>query len=119
MSSYNSQGSHYRPSMEIESSDYATNSTKNSEESLQLSQTEDERRLMALGYKQEVKRIFNQFTNFGLTSSMISVLLGVVPLYTFELESGGPAVQFWSWIIVGPFTVLLVCSLAGILTHLL
>jgi hypothetical protein len=76
-------------------------------------QSEDERRLVALGYKQEVKRIFNQFTNFGLTSSMISILLGIIPLYTFELQSGGPAVQIWSWIIVGPFTVLLVCSLAG------
>ena len=119
MSSYGSQGSGSRSSMNIASNDHDATHMKYSEESSQLSQTEDERRLMALGYKQEVKRIFNQFTNFGLTSSMISVLLGVVPLYTFELESGGPAVQFWSWIIVGPFTVLLVCSLAGILTHLM
>lgn len=77
-------------------------------------QNEDERRLEALGYKQEVKRIFNKFTTFGLTASMISILLGIVPLYTYELESGGPAVQFWSWIIVGCFTILLVSSLGEI-----
>ena len=96
MSSYDSQGSQ-RKSLNLASNDHDAsqiNTMKISEESLQGSQTEDERRLMALGYKQEVKRIFNQFTNFGLTSSMISVLLGVVPLHTFELESGGPAVQF-------------------------
>lgn len=75
---------------------------------------EDERRLELLGYKQEVKRIFGRFTNFGLTASMISVLLGVVPLSSFELQSGGPTVMVWSWIIVGVFTILLVSSLGEI-----
>ena len=51
--------------------------------------TDDEKRLLKLGYVQELKRIFGSFTNFGLTSSMISILLGIIPLYTFELESGG------------------------------
>ena len=82
--------------------------------SLHKNMTEDERRLAALGYKQEVKRIFNTFTSFGLTASMISVLLGVVPLYTFSLSTGGPAVQLWSWVIVFFFTVILVSSLAEI-----
>jgi len=77
-------------------------------------QTEDERRLAALGYKQEVKRIFGTFTNFGLTASMISILLGVIPLYTYELQSGGSAVMIWSWVIVGFFTVGLVQSLGEI-----
>jgi hypothetical protein len=80
-----------------------TNSIRYSSEhsnrvSLNKSMTEDERRLAKLGYKQEVKRIFNVFTNFGLTASMISVLLGVIPLYTFSLSSGGPVVQLWSWV---------------------
>jgi amino acid transporter len=75
---------------------------------------EDERRLLALGYRQEVKRIFNAFTNFGLAASMISVLLGVIPLYTYQLETGGPAVMIWSWLIVGCFTVPLVMALGEI-----
>lgn len=50
----------------------------------------------------------------GLASSMISVLLGLVPLYSFELASGGPAVMFWSWLVCGIFTFFLVSSLAEI-----
>lgn len=50
---------------------------------------EDERRLAQLGYKQEYTRIFNTWTNFGLTTSMVSVLLGIVPLYTYSLQTGG------------------------------
>jgi amino acid transporter len=75
---------------------------------------EDERRLLALGYRQEVKRIFSAFTNFGLAASMISVLLGVIPLYTYQLMTGGPVVMIWSWIVVGIFTVPLVMSLGEI-----
>lgn len=45
---------------------------------------------------------------------MISVLLGCIPLYTFELQSGGPAIMFWSWIICGCFSFALVSSLAEI-----
>lgn len=51
--------------------------------------TEDEKRLAQLGYTQEVKRIFGTFTNFGLTASMISILLGIVPLYVFCIQTGG------------------------------
>ena len=45
---------------------------------------------------------------------MISILLGIIPLYTFSLASGGPAVMFWSWILVGLMTLVLVSSLAEI-----
>lgn len=82
--------------------------------SITKNMTEDEKRLALLGYRQEVKRIFNTFTSFGLTSSMISVLLGVIPLYTYSLATGGPSVQLWSWVIVFFFTVILVSSLAEI-----
>lgn len=51
--------------------------------------TEDEIRLSRLGYKQEAKRIFGLWSNFGLAASMISVLLGVIPLYTYSLINGG------------------------------
>ena len=74
--------------------------------------SEDERRLNKLGYKQvctlqtidssnfgatylnysssqEVKRIFGLWSNFGLAASMISVILGIIPLYTYSLTNGG------------------------------
>jgi hypothetical protein len=54
-----------------------------------VAMTEDELRLAKLGYKQEVKRIFSKWTNFGLAASMISVILGIIPLYTYSLTTGG------------------------------
>eukprot|EP00668_Euglena_longa_P002926 GGOE01003421.1.p1 GENE.GGOE01003421.1~~GGOE01003421.1.p1 ORF type:complete len:593 (-),score=64.47 GGOE01003421.1:463-2208(-) len=75
---------------------------------------EDELRLAKLGYKQEYNRIFNVWTNFGLAASMVSVLLGIVPLYTYQLSAGGPAVMLWSWVILGFMTMLVVSSLAEI-----
>lgn len=38
---------------------------------------------------QEAKRIFGTFSNFGLAASMISVILGIIPLYTYCLQTGG------------------------------
>lgn len=75
---------------------------------------EDDRRLASLGYKQEMKRVFSLYTNFGLSASMISILLGVIPLYTFLLTTGGPAVMFWSWVIIGPFSFVIVLCLGEI-----
>jgi hypothetical protein len=56
---------------------------------------EDEIRLNKLGYKQEAKRIFGVWTNFGLAASMISVLLGIIPLYGYSLQNGGESVIIW------------------------
>ena len=75
---------------------------------------EDERRLNRLGYLQELKRIFGAYTNFCLTASMVSILLGIIPLYPFGLESGGPPVMFWSWLLIGLLSMPLVLSLAEI-----
>ena len=75
---------------------------------------DDERRLNALGYPQKLKRIFDGFCSFCLTASMMSVLMGVVPLYSFGLSTGGCPVIFWSWAICGAMTLGLVLSLAEI-----
>lgn len=80
----------------------------------EISSDEDEYRLRQLGYSQEVRRIFSNFTSFGLTASMISVLLGVIPLYTYQLQTGGPSVLIWTWVIIGCFTVTIVLSLSEI-----
>ena len=55
--------------------------------------TEDELRLSRLGYKQEAKRIFGLWSNFGLAASMISVILGIIPLYTYSLTNGGKSLN--------------------------
>jgi amino acid transporter len=81
---------------------------------VRLEISEDEVRLAKLGYKQEYHRIFTLWTNFGLSSSMVSVLLGVIPLYTYSLAVGGSAVLVWSWVIVGFMSLFVVSSMAEI-----
>ena len=46
---------------------------------------DDERRLNALDI-QKIERIFDGFCSFCLTASMMSILMGVVPLYSFGLK---------------------------------
>lgn len=76
--------------------------------------TEDEYILSKLGYKQEVKRVFNSITSFGIASSVINVLGGVIPLYSFQLQTGGPVVMTWTWLVVGIFSTILASSLGEI-----
>lgn len=45
--------------------------------------------LVAATDKQEVKRIFTTMTTFGLAASMVSVVLGIIPLYSYSLRTGG------------------------------
>ena len=45
---------------------------------------------------------------------MISVLLGIIPLYSYSLTTGGPVVMLWSWVIIGCMTLILVSCLAEI-----
>lgn len=75
---------------------------------------DDEKRLRKLGYNQETKRIFSTFTNFGLSASMVSIMLGIIPLYGYSLQNGGPVVMVWSWIVVGIFALGVVSSLGEI-----
>eukprot|EP00667_Euglena_gracilis_P002901 EG_transcript_2908 len=45
---------------------------------------------------------------------MVSVLLGIVPLYTTSLTLGGSVVMVWSWVVIGFMTLFVVTSLAEI-----
>ena len=73
--------------------------------------TDDELRLSRLGYKQEAKRIFGLWSNFGLAASMISVLLGVIPLYTYSLINGGRLFSAHSFGATGLYLIL--CHLSS------
>lgn len=75
---------------------------------------EDARRLKSLGYNQEFRRIFGPFANYCITASMVSTLLGVVPLYPLELKAGGPEVMFYSWLVIGTLSLIMVLSLSEI-----
>ncbi|TFK20168.1 hypothetical protein FA15DRAFT_625733, partial [Coprinopsis marcescibilis] len=66
-----------------------------------------------MGYKQELKRNFGMMKNFGMTLTIISVITGIPSLFLFGLNTGGPVVMVWGYLIVSVFTMAVGLSMAG------
>ncbi|KAF7300045.1 Amino-acid permease BAT1 [Mycena kentingensis (nom. inval.)] len=84
----------------------------------------DEAELARMGYKQELRRELGLMQNFGVrwivfreakarsltlfqvSFSIISVMTGIPSLFAYGLNTGGPAVMAWGWIVVSLFTSL-------------
>ncbi|KAF5376428.1 hypothetical protein D9615_008639 [Tricholomella constricta] len=73
----------------------------------------DEAELARMGYKQELKRELGLMQNFGVSFSIISVITGLPSLFLYGLNTGGPAVMVWGWIVVSFFTILVGLAMAG------
>ncbi|KAI1842062.1 hypothetical protein JX266_011713 [Neoarthrinium moseri] len=76
----------------------------------------DENRLAQFGYKQELKRDWGLSHNFGVSFSIISVITGLTTLFTYGLNTGGPAVMSISWIVVSFFTMMVAIAMAEIVS---
>jgi len=74
----------------------------------------DEAELARMGYKQELKRDLGVLQNFGVSFSIISVITGIPSLFLFGLNTGGPAVMVWGWIVVAFFTMLVGLAMAEV-----
>jgi len=74
----------------------------------------DEAELARMGYKQELKRDLGLLQNFGVSFSIISVITGIPSLFLFGLNTGGPAVMVWGWIVVAFFTMLVGLSMGEV-----
>ncbi|KAJ4490589.1 APC amino acid permease [Lentinula aciculospora] len=84
------------------------------EEKAPISTTDkDEAELAKMGYKQELKRELGLMQNFGVSFSIISVITGIPSLFLYGLNTGGPAVMVYGWIIVSFFTLLVGMAMAG------
>ncbi|KAI6127158.1 amino acid/polyamine transporter I [Pisolithus sp. B1] len=75
---------------------------------------EDEAELARMGYKQELKRELSLLQNFGVSFSIISIITGIPSLFSYGLNTGGPAVMVWGWIIVSCMTMLVGLAMAEI-----
>ncbi|RZS34940.1 amino acid/polyamine/organocation transporter (APC superfamily) [Herbihabitans rhizosphaerae] len=75
---------------------------------------DDEARLHALGYAQELRRSMSGFANFAVSFTIISILSGCLTLYGFGLATGGPAAMIWGWPLVGVFVVLVGLGMAEV-----
>ncbi|KAL2186971.1 amino acid transporter [Thermothelomyces heterothallicus CBS 203.75] len=76
----------------------------------------DENRLAQFGYKQELRRDWGLAHNFGVSFSIISVITGLTTLFSYGLNTGGPAVMSVGWILVSFFTLLVAVSMAEIVS---
>ncbi|KAK3326958.1 amino acid/polyamine transporter I [Cercophora scortea] len=76
----------------------------------------DEDRLAQFGYKQELKRDWGLAHNFGVSFSIISVITGITTLFSYGLNTGGPAVMSVGWIVVSFFTILVAIAMAEIVS---
>src|SRR5205085_9743128 len=69
--------------------------------------SEDERRLAALGYKQELKRSWSGFSNFAISFSVISILAGCFTTFGQAWNNGGPIAISWGWPIISAFILII------------
>ncbi|EES04202.1 hypothetical protein BDA96_03G454600 [Sorghum bicolor] len=74
----------------------------------------DQVRLRQLGYKQELKRGLSVLSNFALSFSIISVLMGVTITYNTGLRYGGPVSMTLGWFLVSALNGCVALSMAEI-----
>lgn len=68
-------------------------------------ESQDEATLAHLGYKQELNREWSVLHNFGVSFSVISVITGITTLFSYGLNTGGPATMTIGWLVVSFFTL--------------
>lgn len=81
---------------------------------LDVSRVSDEERLKQLGYQQTLSRSMSGRANFGVSFTIISILSGCVTLYGYGMNTGGPAVIMWGWLLVGVMTLFVGLSMAEV-----
>jgi len=69
--------------------------------------TEDEKRLAALGYKQELNRTWSGFSNFAISFSIISILTGCFTTFSQAWNNGGPVAIAFGWPLISGFILII------------
>jgi amino acid transporter len=73
---------------------------------------QDAEDLRKFGYAQELFREMGGFSNFAISFSVISILTGVIQLYGYGLQHGGPLVMSLGWWLVSFLTFTVALSMA-------
>ena len=79
-------------------------------------QTDDERRLAELGYKQDLQRAWSGFSNFAISFTIISVLAGCFTTYGQAWNNGGPIAISWGWPIICGLILLVAFSMSELVS---
>ncbi|KAJ3245136.1 hypothetical protein HDU78_009863 [Chytriomyces hyalinus] len=76
----------------------------------------DEERLAELGYKQELLRALNAFSNFGIAFTILSEPMSVLPLIYLGLGAGGPQGMLTTWPIISVLAACVAASMSEIVS---
>jgi len=60
-----------------------------------------------MGYRQELYRGFSAFMSFSFCFTAVSVISGCSILFPYGLQTGGPVVMIWGWIIGSVFSIII------------
>ncbi|KAH8552941.1 amino acid permease-domain-containing protein [Umbelopsis sp. PMI_123] len=74
----------------------------------------DAARLNELGYKQELKRELSSIGNYGVALSVVCISSGLTSLFSYGLNTGGPVLMTWGWVVVSFFTLMVGLAMAEI-----
>ncbi|MEK6780601.1 MAG: amino acid permease [Bacteroidota bacterium] len=69
--------------------------------------SEDEKRLAALGYKQELNRTWSGFSNFAISFSIISILTGCFTTFGQAWNNGGPVAIAFGWPLISALILII------------
>jgi amino acid transporter len=73
---------------------------------------DDERQLERMGYKRSLLRTMTGFDNFAISFTIISILTGCMTMLGYGLNTGGPALIIWGWVLVGGMTTVVGLAMA-------
>lgn len=74
---------------------------------MSIQNSEDERRLAELGYKQELHRSWSGFSNFAISFSIISILAGCFTTFAQAWNNGGPVAISIGWPVISGFILII------------
>ena len=86
------------------------------EEVASQQETDDERLLAELGYKQSLDRAWSGFSNFAISFTIISVLAGCFTTYFIAWNNGGPIAISWGWPIICGLILLVAFSMSELVS---
>src|SRR5215831_2093763 len=79
-------------------------------------QDADEKRLAELGYRQELKRKWSGFSNFGISFSIISILSGCFTTFGQAWNNGGPIAISLGWPLISLFILIIGLSMSELVS---
>lgn len=80
----------------------------------QIGLSTDDAYLQSLGYKSELHRGFNAFMSITMVFTSVGVICSNSLIFNYGINTGGPVMLTWGWIVGSAFTMMIAMSLAEI-----